>query len=77
MARAKIKGEYDTFDKLLSRFKKSVDRDNVIKIYSENEFYEKPSTVRKKAKAQAIKRHKKTLSDEQKKLNEMRLQSKR
>jgi ribosomal protein S21 len=77
MARVRKRNEYDTFDKMLSRFKKIVDKDNIIRTYCEKEFYEKKSLVRKKARDMAVKRHKRTLRDENNKLKEMRLQSKR
>lgn len=77
MARVKRKNDYESFDKLMNRFKKLVERDNIVRTYCDKEFYEKPSATKKKAKALAIKRHQKVLRDENKKLHEMRLQSKK
>lgn len=56
MAKAKLKHPNESFESLLRRFKKAVDKDDVIKTIREKEFYEKPSTRRKRAKAAAMKR---------------------
>ncbi len=44
------------FDSLLRRFKRVVDKEDVVKDFRKNEFYEKPSSKRKRAKAAARKR---------------------
>lgn len=76
MARATLKlNGYDNFEKLLNRFKKSVERDNVLRDYQEKMEYEKPTTKRKKAKALAVKRHQKQLRDENTALDELRSQA--
>jgi len=76
MARVTKKNNYETFDRLLNRFKKAVEKDDIVRTYCEKTFYEKPTTVRKKAKAMAVKRHLKKLANEQKALYELRAFSK-
>ena len=56
MAKVKLKHPNESFDSLLRRFKKAVDKDDIIKDFRKHEFYEKPSVKRKRAKAAAIKR---------------------
>lgn len=77
MARVTKRNNYEHFDKMLNRFKKAVENDNVLRTYYKNTFYEKPSTVRKKAKSLAIKRHLKQLSNEENALCELRRANKR
>ena len=72
MPRVTQRNNYEPFDRMLNRFKKAVERDDVIRTYCEKSFYEKPTAVRKKAKAMAVKRHHKQLSNEQKELRELR-----
>jgi small subunit ribosomal protein S21 len=45
--------ENENINQLLRRFKKKVEESNVLEDLRENEFYDKPSIVRKKAKASA------------------------
>lgn len=77
MARVSKRYDDEPFEKMMNRFKKVVDDDNVVRNYCAKEFYEKPTTVRKKAKAMAKKRWQKTLRDEQKNLHMLRTQSKK
>ncbi len=56
MAKAKLKHPKESFDSLLRRFKKSVDKEDTLKDFRKKEFYEKPSSKRKRAKASAKKR---------------------
>ncbi len=56
MAKVKQKHPGEHFDSLLRRFKKAVDKDNIIKVFREHEFYEKPCQRRNRAKAAAVKR---------------------
>ncbi len=56
MAKVKLKHPNEHFDSLLRRFKKSVDKEDTLKDYREKEFFEKPSSKRKRAKAAAKKR---------------------
>lgn len=46
----------EPFEKTLRRFKKAVDKSNILKDTRKYEFYEKPSSIRKRNKAIAIKR---------------------
>jgi len=72
MARVTKRNNYEHFDRMLNRFRKAVEKDDVIRTYCGKTFYEKPSAVRKKARAMAVKRHLKKLSNEAKALNELR-----
>ena len=52
------------FDKALRKFKKKVQESNLMQELREKEFYEKPTSQRKKAKSQARKRWLKKLSEQ-------------
>jgi small subunit ribosomal protein S21 len=56
MAHVKQKHANESFDSLLRRFKKAVDKDDVLKDFQKHEFYEKPCEKRKRAVAAAKKR---------------------
>lgn len=56
MPTVKQKHPKEPFESLLRRFKRAVDSADIIREVREREFYEKPSTKRKKAKAAAKKR---------------------
>ncbi len=56
MAQAKLKHPKESFESLLRRFKKSVDKEDTLKDYHKKEFFEKPCSKRKRAKAAARKR---------------------
>lgn len=56
--------ENEPFDVALRRFKRSCEKAGVLAEVRNREFYEKPTTVRKRAKAAAIKRHAKKLERE-------------
>jgi len=66
-ASAKRKHPNEHFEALLRRFKKSVDKASVIKDVRKNEFHEKKSIKRKRAKAAAKKRHEKQVQMERNK----------
>ncbi len=51
----KIK-ENEPFDMALRRFKRCCEKSGILTELRKREFYEKPTTIRKKAKASAIKR---------------------
>jgi len=51
-------------DKALRKFKKKVQESNLMQELREKEFYEKPTSQRKKAKSQARKRWLKKLSEQ-------------
>jgi len=52
------------FDIGLRKFKKNVESAGILKELRAREFYEKPTSKRKRKKAEAIKRHQKKLSSE-------------
>lgn len=53
--------ENEPFDVALRRFKRSCEKAGVLAEVRRREFYEKPTTERKRAKASAVKRHAKKL----------------
>ena len=50
------------FDIALRKFRKNVEAAGIIKELRAREFYEKPTSKRKRKKAEAVKRHQKKLS---------------
>lgn len=54
--------ENEPFDIALRRFKRSCEKAGVLAEVRRREFYEKPTAVRKRKKAAAVKRHLKKLS---------------
>lgn len=54
----------EPFDVALRRFKRSCEKSGILSEVRRREFYEKPTTERKRAKASAIKRHIKKLARE-------------
>ena len=56
--------ENEPFDIALRRFKRSCEKAGVLTEVRKREHYEKPTTVRKRAAAAAVKRHAKKLSRE-------------
>ncbi len=52
----------EPFDAALRRFKRSCEKAGILADVRNREFYEKPTTVRKRAKASAAKRHAKKLA---------------
>ena len=56
--------ENEPFDVALRRFKRSCEKAGILSEVRSREFYEKPTTIRKRAKASAVKRHAKKLSRE-------------
>ena len=54
----------ESFDSLMRRFKKSCEKDDIINVYKEQEFYQKPSAKRKRAKDIAYKREHKRQEDQ-------------
>lgn len=51
----------ESFDIALRRFKRSCEKAGILSEVRRREFYEKPTTERKRAKASAIKRHMKKI----------------
>jgi len=60
--------ENEPFDVALRRFKRSCEKAGVLAEVRRREFYEKPTTIRKREAASAVKRHLKKLQREAKKL---------
>lgn len=58
----------EPFDVALRRFKRSCEKAGVLAEVRRREFYEKPTTIRKREAASAVKRHLKKLQREAKKL---------
>ena len=56
--------ENEPFDVALRRFKRSCEKAGILSEVRRREHYEKPTTVRKRAKAAAQKRHAKKLARE-------------
>lgn len=64
MPSVKVK-ENEPFDVALRRFKRSCEKAGVLSELRRREHYEKPTTVRKRDKAAAVKRHLKKVQREQ------------
>lgn len=56
--------ENEPFDVALRRFKRSCEKAGILADVRSKEFYEKPTAVRKRKKAAAVKRHAKKVSRE-------------
>ena len=56
--------ENEPFDVALRRFKRSCEKAGILSEVRSRELYEKPTTIRKRAKTSAAKRHAKKLSRE-------------
>lgn len=56
MPKVSLKHPNESFESLLRRFKKAVEKADTLKILREYEAYEKPSEMRKRLKAAAVKR---------------------
>ncbi len=65
MPSVKVK-ENEPFDVALRRFKRSCEKAGVLSEVRRREFYEKPTAVRKRKAAAAVKRHLKKLQRENK-----------
>ena len=57
--------ENEPFDVALRRFKRACEKAGVLTEVRRREYYEKPTSVRKRKRAAAVKRHLKKLSREQ------------
>jgi len=57
--------ENEPFDVALRRFKRSCEKAGVLTDVRRREYYEKPTTVRKRKAAAAVKRHLKKISRDQ------------
>jgi small subunit ribosomal protein S21 len=63
--------ENEPFDVALRRFKRSCEKAGVLAEVRKREFYEKPTWVRKRKAASAVKRHQKKVSRESRKFVRM------
>jgi len=70
MPSVKLK-ENEPFDIALRRFKRSCEKAGVLAEVRRREFYEKPTTVRKRKAAAAVKRHSKKMQRETRKFQRM------
>jgi len=61
----------EPFDVALRRFKRSCEKAGVLSEVRRREFYEKPTSVRKRKAAAAVKRHLKKVSRETKKFERL------
>jgi len=57
--------ENENINQALKRFKRKVEDSGVLDTLREKEFYEKPTTARKRKKSAAVNRYKKKLEKEQ------------
>ena len=53
----------ESFEKLMRRFKRAVEKDDIINELRKREFYEKPTSKRKRRKAAAVKRWERKLAE--------------
>ncbi len=70
MPAVKVK-ENEPFDVALRRFKRSCEKAGVLAEVRRREFYEKPTTERKRKAAAAVKRHQKKLQRETRKFQRL------
>lgn len=63
--------ENEPFDVALRRFKRSCEKAGVLAEVRRREFYEKPTAVRKRKAAAAVKRHNKKLAREARRLERL------
>lgn len=63
--------ENEPFDIALRRFKRSCEKAGIMAEVRRREFYEKPTTVRKRNKAAAVKRHLKKLQRENRRMKRL------
>ena len=63
--------ENEPFDIALRRFKRSCEKAGIMAEVRRREYYEKPTSVRKRNKAAAVKRHLKKLQRENRKMQRL------
>lgn len=56
MPKVSLKHPNESFESLMRRFKKAVEKSDILKVLREYEAYEKPCEMRKRKKAAAVKR---------------------
>ena len=59
-----LKHKNESFDGLLRRFKRAVEKSDLLKDLRKYEFYERPGDKRKRAKAAAVKRQERITQEE-------------
>ena len=59
----------EPFERMLKRFMKKVKKERIIEQVKERRYYEKPSVTKRKAKLEGIKREKKRIREQEKKIN--------
>ena len=64
MSSVKKKHKGESFESLMRRFKKSCEKSNVILEVKKREFYEKPSSVKKRTRDMAKKKEQKRQEDQ-------------
>ena len=57
--------DYEDINRALRRFKKKIEESGVLEDLRKKEYYEKPTTQRKRKKGAAVNRHKKKIEKEQ------------
>jgi len=57
ICRLTLRGKIEPFDVALRRFKRTIEKLGLLTDLRAREFYEKPTTERKRKKAAAVKRH--------------------
>lgn len=70
MPQVKVK-ENEPFDVALRRFKRSCEKAGIMAEVRRREHYEKPTSVRKRKQAAAVKRHLKKLQREQRRMQRL------
>jgi small subunit ribosomal protein S21 len=64
MPSANRRFDNESFESIFRRWKRAVEKDGILQEYREREFYIKPSAVRKRNKAAAIKRNQRLLEEQ-------------
>lgn len=70
MPQVKLK-ENEPFDVALRRFKRSCEKAGILADVRKREFYEKPTWIRKRKAAAAVKRHQKKVSRENRRMERL------
>ena len=60
---------FDSFERMIRRFLKKCKKERIIEQVKERRYYEKPSVTKRKAKLEGIKREKKRIREQEKKIN--------
>ena len=62
---SRVTVEHGNVEKALRKFKKKIEKSGILKELREREYYEKPTTKRKRQKAAAVSRERKLLQKQQ------------